>query len=166
MASVLLSASVERCFVSCMRDFFINLYSTFRIWTFPWKAISLIDCNKTFKSISSALCKWFGRFIKLEYKKKNFFLRSDFRQFSNKNVQTWDHFLPLLFPKSTSKVNTQTDGQTDRQTDRRTFRPIESIGTEGRCFENISIWLIGWLSNFRNQTAKTKTLKTKTKTFN
>ena len=30
----------------------------------------------------------------------------------------------------------QTDGQTDKQTDRRTFRLIESIGPEGRCFEN------------------------------
>ena len=35
----------------------------------------------------------------------------------------------------TSKVNTQTD----RQTDRRTFRLIESIGPEGRCFENDQI---------------------------
>ena len=29
-----------------------------------------------------------------------------------------------------------TNGRTDRQTDRRTFRLIESIGPEGRCFEN------------------------------
>ena len=36
----------------------------------------------------------------------------------------------------TSKVSTHTDGETDRQTDRRTFRLIESIGPEGRCFEN------------------------------
>ena len=66
----------------------------------------------------------------------------NFRQLSNKNVQIWDHFFPLLFPKDskslkildiqlwemgakrhlngTSKVNTQTDGQTDRRTNRQT----------------------------------------------
>ena len=32
----------------------------------------------------------------------------------------------------------QTHTQTDGQTDRRTFRLIESIGPEGRCFENPS----------------------------
>ena len=90
--------------------------------------------------------------------KKNFFLRGNFRQFSNKNVYIWDHFFPLLFPKDseslnildirhqevgakrplngTSKVNTQTDRQTDGQTHRRTNRLIESIGPEGRCFKN------------------------------
>ena len=69
---------------------------------------------------------------------KNFFLRGDFRQFSNKNVHIWDHFFPLLFPKDyeslkildirlrevgakrplngTSKVNRHTDGHTDRRT--------------------------------------------------
>ena len=31
----------------------------------------------------------------------------------------------------------RTDTRTDRQTDRWTFRLIESIGPEGRCFENI-----------------------------
>ena len=36
----------------------------------------------------------------------------------------------------TSKVNRQTDKQTDTQTDIWTFRLIESIGPEGRCFEN------------------------------
>ena len=70
-----------------------------------------------------------------------------------------DHFFSLLFPKDseslkildirlrevgakrplngTSKVNRQTDRQTDRRTDRRTFQLIESIGPEGRCFENL-----------------------------
>ena len=65
-----------------------------------------------------------------------------------------DHFIPLLFPKDleslkifyirlwevgakrplngTLKVN----GQTHAQTNRRTFRLIESIGPEGRFFEN------------------------------
>ena len=65
-----------------------------------------------------------------------------------------DHFFPLLFPKDseslkileirlwevgakiplngTSKVNRRTDGQTHR----RKFQLIESIGPEGRCFEN------------------------------
>ena len=68
-----------------------------------------------------------------------------------------DHFFPLFFPKNseslkildirlwevgakrplsgTSKVNRQTDRQTDGQT----HRLLESIGTEGRCFENPSI---------------------------
>ena len=32
-----------------------------------------------------------------------------------------------------------TDTRTDGHTDRRTFRLIESIGPEGRCFENIFI---------------------------
>ena len=31
--------------------------------------------------------------------------------------------------------------RTDTHTDRRTFRLIESIGTEGRCFENKTIYL-------------------------
>ena len=91
------------------------------------------------------------RYLKGEKnEEKNFFLRGDFRQFSNKNVHIWDHFFPLLFPKdskslkildirfrevgakrplnSTSKVNTQTH--------RRKFWLIKSIGPEGRCFEN------------------------------
>ena len=34
------------------------------------------------------------------------------------------------------RTNTQTDKHTDGQTHRRTFRLIESIGPEGRCFEN------------------------------
>ena len=95
-----------------------------------------------------------------QHTKKNFFLRGDFRQFSNKNVHIWDYFFPLLFPKDseslkildirlwevgpkrrlngTSKVNTHTDKQTDGQTHRRTFRLIESIGPEGPCFENVT----------------------------
>ena len=102
-------------------------------------------------------------FCKVKSAKKNFFFRGDFWQFSNTNIQIWDHFFPLLFPKdseslkilyirlrkvggkrrliSTSKVNTHTDGQTDR----RTFRLIESIGPEGRWFElpdqHLSVWL-------------------------
>ena len=95
--------------------------------------------------------------------KKNFFWRGNFRQLSNQNVQIWDHFFQLLFPKdskslkilnirlrevgakrclnSTSKVNTQTDKQTDSQTDRQTDRQTD-ISTyrkhrpRGRCFEN------------------------------
>ena len=39
----------------------------------------------------------------------------------------------------TSKVNRQTDRQTDGQTHRRTNRLIESIGPEGRCFENLLV---------------------------
>ena len=89
---------------------------------------------------------------------KKTFLWRNFWQFSNKNVHIWDHFFLLLFPKDsesvkildiqlrevgakrplngTSKVNRRTDGQTDGRTDRRTNRLIESIGPEGRCFEN------------------------------
>ena len=86
-------------------------------------------------------------FCKAKSAKKNyFFLRGDFRQFSNKIFYIWDHFYPLLFPKDsvslkildirlcevgakrrlngTSKVNKRTnrwtDGRTDRQTDRQT----------------------------------------------
>ena len=77
-------------------------------------------------------------------KKTNFFLRGNFRQLSNKNVQMLDHFFPLLFPKdseslkifdirlqevgakrplnSTSKVNKQTNIRTDSQTDISTYR--------------------------------------------
>ena len=99
---------------------------------------------------------------KVKKVKYELFLRGDFRQFLSKNVHIWDHFFPLLFPKDsesikildiwlrevgaerplngTSKVNRHTDGltdtQTDRRTDRRTFWLIESIGPEGRCFEN------------------------------
>ena len=69
--------------------------------------------------------------------KQTFFLHGDFRQFSNKNVQIWEHFFPILFPKDseslkildiwlrevgakrrlsgTSKVNTQTDILTYRK---------------------------------------------------
>ena len=77
-------------------------------------------------------------------RKKTFFLRGNFRKFSNKNVHIWDHFFPLLFSKDskslkildirlrevgakrplngTSKVNTHTHTQTDRQTDISTYR--------------------------------------------
>ena len=76
--------------------------------------------------------------------KKNFFLRGNYRQLSNKNVQMLDHFFPLLFPKDsgslkildirlweveakrplngTSKVNRQTDRRTDVQTEISTYR--------------------------------------------
>ena len=71
-------------------------------------------------------------------------MRGHFKQLSNKNVQIWHNFFPLLFPKEseslkildirfwevgakkrlngTSKVNTQTDKQTDRRTDILTYR--------------------------------------------
>ena len=97
-------------------------------------------------------------FCKAKSAKKKLLLRGDFRPLSNKNVQMLDHFCPLLFPKDseslkildirlrevgakrplngTSKVNRQTHRRTHKHTDRRTFRLIESIGPEGRCFEN------------------------------
>ena len=71
-------------------------------------------------------------------------LRGDFRPLANKNVQTLDHFFPLLFPKDseslkildirlrevgakrplngTSKVNRQTDTHTHRYMDKSTYR--------------------------------------------
>ena len=74
-------------------------------------------------------------------REKNYFLRGDFRQFSNKNVHIWDHFFSLLFPKDsesltildiqlrevgakrrlngTSKVNRHTDRRTDISTYRK-----------------------------------------------
>ena len=93
---------------------------------------------------------WFPPcFVRQNQPKKN----GDFRPFPNKNVEIWEHFFPLLFPKDseslkimdiqlwevgakrrlngTSKVNTRTN----RRTDRRTNRLIERIGPEGRCFE-------------------------------
>ena len=91
---------------------------------------------------------------------KNFFLRGDFRPLPNKNVQIWYHFFPLLFPKDSESLkildiqlqegggkNTfkrylkseHTNRRTPRRKRRRTFRLIESIGPEGRCFENGTI---------------------------
>ena len=95
-------------------------------------------------------------FCKAKSAKKQTFLHCNFRPLPNENVPIWDNFFPLLFPKDseslkildiqlrevgakrringTSKVNRQTDNcQTDRQT---AFWLIESIGPEGRCFEN------------------------------
>ena len=37
-------------------------------------------------------------------REKNFFLRGNFRQFSNKNVPIWDHFFPFLFPKDSESL--------------------------------------------------------------
>ena len=70
-------------------------------------------------------------------KKTNFSLHGEFRPLPKKNVQIWDHFFLLLFPKDSeslkfldiglqkmgakrrnSKVNIQTNGQTNRRTDR------------------------------------------------
>ena len=85
--------------------------------------------------------------------KKNFFLRGNFRPLPNKNVQMLDHFFPKLFPKDSESLkifdirlrelgakrllnSEQTDRQTHKHTHIWTFRLIESIGPEGRCFEN------------------------------
>ena len=123
-------------------------------------------CRQCHQSSSAAISEWLPKqwcsIVKKVREKKNYFLRGDFRQFSYKNVHIWDHFFPLLFPKDseflkildirlrevgakrplngTSKVNTHTDRQTDGHTHRRTFRLIESIGPEGRCFENAAQW--------------------------
>ena len=102
---------------------------------------------------------WFPAcFERQNQQKKLFFLCGDFRQLSSKNVQMLDHFFPLLFHKNSESLKNighptlgsggkktskrylkseQTNGQKDTQTDRPTFRLIESIGPEGRCFENL-----------------------------
>ena len=91
----------------------------------------------------------------LKSAKNYLFLRGNFRPLPNKNVQIWDHFFPLLFPKNSESLNildiqlrevgakrrlngTSKSEQTDTRTDTRTFRLIESIGPEGRCFEKAS----------------------------
>ena len=106
--------------------------------------------------VSTIFCK-----AKSALKKIN--LRSDFRPLPNKNVKMLDHFFPLLFPKDSESLkildirlwevggkktvkrylksehtDKHTDTRPDRQTDRPTNRLIESIGPEGRCFENIN----------------------------
>ena len=85
---------------------------------------------------------------------KNIFLRGNFRQLSNKNIQMLDHFFQLLFPKESESLKIfdiqfrevgskrplnryLKSEQTNGQTDRRTNRLIESIGPEGQCFENL-----------------------------
>ena len=40
-----------------------------------------------------------GKTNKKSEEKKLFFCRGDFRPFLSKNVQIWDYFFPLLFPK-------------------------------------------------------------------
>ena len=94
----------------------------------------------------TASCRYITASLKQARKisKKNFVLRGDFRQFSNKSVHIWDHLFPLLFPKDsgslkildirlrevgakrplngTSKVNRQTDRRTHIQTDISTYR--------------------------------------------
>ena len=102
---------------------------------------------------------WFPPYIlrQNQQKKKNIFLRADFRPLPNKNVQILDHFFQLLFPKDSESLkildirlqevgakrqlngtsrSEHTDGHTHRQTHRRTNRLIESIGPGGQCFEN------------------------------
>ena len=37
--------------------------------------------------------------------KKNFFCRGDFKPFLSKNVQIWDQFFTLFFPKDSKKLN-------------------------------------------------------------
>ena len=97
----------------------------------------------------------------------------DFTPFVSTRFQICDPFFPLLFSKDsknlksmdiglrevvekrrlngTSKVNRRTD----KQTDGRTFRLIESIGPEGRCFENKQNYILRnvthictWLAKF------------------
>ena len=136
-----------------------------------WKTEKIIQIIKTQKRIEICQNKRYtlrpevsnpsGSVVSTMFcKAKNIFLLfGDFRPLLNKNVQIWDHFFPLLFPKDseslnildirlqkvgakrrlngTSKVNTRTDRRTDRQTDRWTNRLTETIGPEGRCFEKI-----------------------------
>ena len=110
------------------------------------------------RGLSSIWKRFSTCFVRQNQQKTTFFLRGDFTPLRNKNVSIWDHFFPLLFPKNseslkildirlrevgakrrlngTSKVKRRTDTRTDTQT----FRPIESIGPEGRCFENAMEW--------------------------
>ena len=98
-------------------------------------------------------------------KKTNFFRAAILDHFHTKMLKSETSFFPLLFPKDseslkfldirlrevgakrrlngTSKVNRRTNGQTDG----RTFRLIESIGPEGRCFENTQIQNLTLSSN-------------------
>ena len=100
--------------------------------------------NRVFGYSLSNKTWWKPCFVRQNQQKNNLFLRGDFRQLSNKNVQIWDPFFPLLSPKDseylkildiqlqevgakrrlngTSKVNRQTDKHTDRQTDISTYR--------------------------------------------
>ena len=83
-------------------------------------------------------------FVRQNQPKNKLLLHDNFRQFSNKDFQIWDHFFPLLFLKDseslkildiqlrevgekiclngTSKVNRQTNIRTNTQTDISTYR--------------------------------------------
>ena len=93
-------------------------------------------------------------FCKANQQKKTFFCAAIFDNFQTKMFKSETTSFPYFSPKNseslkildirlrevgakrrlngTSKKNTHMDGQTDR----RTFRLIESIGPDGRCFEN------------------------------
>ena len=45
-----------------------------------------------------------GGWTKAKSAKKKLFLRGDFRPLPNKNVQMFDHFFPLLFPKDSESL--------------------------------------------------------------
>ena len=93
----------------------------------------------------------FGRKIS---QKKKIFVFGNFRPLPNKNVQIWDHFFPLLFPKDSGSLKIldiqfqevgakrhlngtlKVDSHSDTQTHRRTNQLLENIGPGGRCFES------------------------------
>ena len=52
--------------------------------------------------------------------------------FGSGGKKTFERYL------KSEQTDRRTDRRTDGQTDRRTFRLIESIGPEGRCFENMT----------------------------
>ena len=63
--------------------------------------------HPTLRSGGKKMFKWY---LKSEQMKKNlwkktFFCRGDFRPFLSKNVQIWDPFFPLLFPKYFKSLN-------------------------------------------------------------
>ena len=77
--------------------------------------------------------------------KKTFFLRGDFpKDFESRNIghptsesggkKTVKRYLKS--EQTHRRTHGQTDTRTDGHTDRQTFRLLESIGPEGRCFEN------------------------------
>ena len=90
-----------------------------------------------------------------QMKKKNSFRCGAFQPFVSKNVQIWDHFFSLFFNKEfqiskkfghwtlrsggtkTVKLSEKV-WWTKKPTNMLTSRLIESIGPEGRCFENLA----------------------------
>ena len=74
--------------------------------TFPQGfRISTFFGHLTLGSWGKKTFKWYLKREPLKNKSvKNFFRRGVFRPFLNKNVQIWDQFFPLLFPKNSESL--------------------------------------------------------------